>query len=118
MRHPPRVAPLLLAVGLALAATACGGSGSGSSSGSDNEVKVIDSKFEPDQVKVGVGDTVTWSFQGNIDHNVTPVGDNRSTWKASKTQKDGTFEQTFEQAGTYAYICTIHPGMKGTVTVS
>ena len=30
---------------------------------------------------------------------------------------NATFSQTFAKAGTFAYHCAIHPGMKGTVTV-
>ena len=28
-----------------------------------------------------------------------------------------TFEHTFEEAGTFDYVCTVHPGMEGTVVV-
>lgn len=36
---------------------------------------------------------------------------------ASPKLKRGTWERTFEQPGTYHYICTLHPNMTGTVIV-
>ena len=32
-------------------------------------------------------------------------------------QKDGTYEYTADAAGTIEYVCTLHPGMDGTITV-
>ena len=58
-----------------------------------------------------VGDTVTWVWDGQAQHNV--VGDGFQ----SPDQSSGTFKYTFERSGTYRYACTIHPGMEGSVTV-
>jgi len=35
----------------------------------------------------------------------------------SKIQTDGDYRHTFEQAGTFAYRCTVHPTMTGKVVV-
>lgn len=74
-------------------------------------VRVVDNDFEPSDAEVTVGDTLTWQWEGESDHNV--VGDGFS----SPVQRDGTFEHTFSEQGTYAYHCTLHGGMRGTVTV-
>ena len=58
------------------------------------------------------GTRVTWTWVGNNPHNVTADG------FASETQVEGKFIQTFDRAGSYAYACTIHPGMEGTVVVT
>ena len=52
---------------------------------------------------------VIWNWQGNAQHNV--VGDGFE----SDTQVNGTFEHGFDSPGTYTYVCTLHPGMDGTV---
>jgi plastocyanin len=117
MRRPPHVASLLVAAALTFGISACGG-GDGGGSATPGQVSVVDNAFKPAKTTVAPGDTVTWTWNGKVSHNVTPIGDNRSEWKASKTQKDGTYDVTFEKAGTYQYLCTLHAGMKGTVTVS
>lgn len=76
-----------------------------------SSVRVEDNNFEPAAVKVAAGDTVTWEWRGDNDHNV--AGDAFE----SPTQRDGTFRQRFDAPGTYAYHCTLHAGMRGTIVV-
>ncbi|MGH3650032.1 MAG: cupredoxin domain-containing protein [Acidimicrobiia bacterium] len=60
-----------------------------------------------------VGDPVTWVWDDDsVEHNV--VGEDF----ASAIMSDGTFTETFEEPGSYSYVCTIHPGMDGTITVT
>ena len=69
--------------------------------------------FTPDSVSVKAGGTVTWKNTSTISHNVTADG------FASKTLDPGaTFTHTFAKPGTYAFMCTFHAGMKGTVVVN
>lgn len=120
LRRRPRIRSGLvggLAV-VALLGAACGDDDPDTSDLESGEVLVVDNVFRPDRVEVGVGDTVTWRFEGSLPHNVSPAGDNRREWEASDTMTDGTYEWTFERAGSYDYVCTIHPGMDGTVVVS
>jgi len=35
----------------------------------------------------------------------------------SEIQTEGIFSHTFEEVGAYPYLCTLHSGMRGTVTV-
>ena len=74
-------------------------------------VSVKDNFFSPKRATVGKGGTVTWRFVGRAVHNVTF----RSTH--SKTQSRGSFSVKFKNKGRFAYRCTIHPGMVGTITV-
>lgn len=74
-------------------------------------VRVVDNDFEPPDARLTVGDTLTWQWQGDSDHNV--VGDRFE----SPVQRDGTFEHRFTEPGTYTYRCTLHGGMRGSVTV-
>ncbi len=78
------------------------------------KVKMVDSLFKPKAVAVKRGTTVKWKNAGQLDHNVKGSG------FASKTvAPGGGYAFRFSKAGTYKYLCTIHPTtMKGTVSVS
>lgn len=107
---PPRRIAIVAVAALSLLGAACGG-GDDTPAAEPGHVNVIDNKFVPSTIEVLPGDTVTWDFRGAVQHNV--VGDGFK----SENQKDGSFEHTFNSAGTYDYVCTLHPGMKGTVEV-
>ena len=71
--------------------------------------------FGPSRVFVNVGDKVTWKNGSDAPHTVTS---NSGTELASSTLNAGaTFSHTFTATGTFAYHCTIHTYMKGTVVV-
>lgn len=102
----------------ALALSACGGPSAATTPSEDlppavatSDVAVLDNRFDPVSAEVAVGDTVTWTWQGNAMHNV--VGDAFE----SDAQQEGTFTQQFDAAGTYAYRCTLHPDMVGRIVV-
>lgn len=76
-------------------------------------VSVQDDQFVRSTVSVLVGGTVTWTWRGGNQHNVTFTGG-----PASASQTTGTFQRTFPTAGTFSYMCTIHgQSMSGSVTV-
>ena len=104
---------LLAALPLVIVLAACGGDDDDAASSEPGVVVVDDNVFKPKTVTVGVGDTVTWHFEGQSAHNVT-----FKDGEASDLTKDGEFERTFDEKGTYDYACTVHPGMAGSVKVS
>jgi plastocyanin len=129
-------APALIATALGL--SACGGgdddsstvtettSGSSESSGKANapapsgeaaraeKVEIVDFAYDPDPVTVQVGGKVTWLNQDSAPHTATAEDGSFDTG----TLEEGKLKsETFKQAGTYAYICEIHPDMHGTVEV-
>jgi len=75
-------------------------------------VTIKDFSFVPASVTVNAGDTVTWTNSGPSDH--TATGDGFDTGLLSQGQSGSA---TFDSAGTFSYICTPHPFMKGTVVV-
>ncbi len=82
-----------------------------------NTVTIQDYKFEAAIIKVKVGTTVTWTNKDGVRHNVAPDGD--SDLPEGKLIGNGeTYSYTFDKAGTYNYLCTPHPYMKGTVVVT
>jgi plastocyanin len=69
--------------------------------------------FTPQEVKVKVGDTVTWTNHDDIPHTVVSAGKFRS----KPMDTDNTFSFTFTSAGDYKYFCSLHPHMSGMIKV-
>ena len=70
--------------------------------------------FNPDNLSVPAGSTVTWTNTDSVAH--TSTSDTR-TWDSGSVAPHAQFSVTFQAAGTFPYHCAIHPGMVGTVTV-
>jgi plastocyanin len=64
---------------------------------------------------VAVGSTVVWKNLDGTAHTVT-AKDGKS-FASRNIDAGGTFSHTFSTRGTFDYLCTIHPFMKGTITV-
>jgi plastocyanin len=78
------------------------------------KVQIVDFLYEPDPVKIQVGGKVTWQNQDSAPHTATAEDGSFDTG----TIEEGKIKsETFKQAGTYRYICEIHPQMHGTVEV-
>ena len=73
--------------------------------------------FDPADVTVKVGGTVKWTNSDDIPHTVTKDGGPGADFDSGSLDAGATFEQTFDEPGTVDYLCTIHPGQAGTVTV-
>jgi len=80
-----------------------------------NEVSMAKSyRFDPKIVQVKAGDTVTWTNNDNFTHTVKVdgMGDH-------KVGRGDSVAITFDKAGTYQYVCTLHShDMHGTVIVT
>lgn len=83
-------------------------------SASDPAVTIADFHFTPPTTTVHVGDTITWTNDGPSSHTATAKDGSFNTGTLSKGQ---SASHTFTKPGTYAYVCTIHPFMHGTITV-
>ena len=80
--------------------------------GESPTIRIQDQRYDSDHVTIEEGDTVTWVWDdGGMSHDVSGDG------FRSDVQTGGTFSHTFEDAGDYPYVCTLHSGMRGTVTV-
>ena len=139
---PPGRAGRALLLGLALVAglTACGGddgsgegeevgaattsstaapetteaSEDGDEAGVPGEVEIVDFTFTPEEITVPAGTTVTWR---NADEAIHSVADRALGIESEDLAQGGSFEHTYEEAGTFPYVCGIHGYMEGTVVV-
>jgi plastocyanin len=100
------------------ACVAAGAALAPAASAADQPVSLTTSRtFAPAAVTVAPGDSVTWTWSESRSHNVTSVSAGAETI-SSGTKSSGTYVKTFTTPGTYAYHCTLHGGMNGSVTVS
>jgi plastocyanin len=76
-------------------------------------VTIADMRYEPAVLTVKKGDSVTFVNKDIFPHTATAAGQFDS--RAIEPQRKWTFRAT--RAGEFAYICTLHPNMKGTLKV-
>jgi plastocyanin len=124
----------------AVAAVAgCGGGGDGGDGGGDGNTVIAgpggDLVFDPEEITVSTGETVTWEFD-SPNHNVSAwpdmhdevdipegadgFGSMEQGGDAFETVPEGeTYSHTFETTGEFTYVCVPHAGsgMIGTVVV-
>jgi YVTN family beta-propeller protein len=87
---------------------------SGSVPAAAAKVSIAGFAFGPQTVTVKIGERVTWTNNDGAAHTVTFKDGSTS----SKSLSPGdAFTRTFDRAGTYAYACSFHPYMTGTVIV-
>ena len=98
------------------AASSSTAAASSSSSGGGVAIKMQNIAFDPKDVTVKVGQKVTWTNDDSVDHNVT--SQSGESIKSDNFGKGATFSFTPTKAGTIKYVCTIHPGMTATLTVT
>jgi plastocyanin len=77
-------------------------------------VSIKDFAFNPATIQAKVGATITWTNGDSTAHTVTL--DDKSV-DSGNIAPNATFSHAFTQAGSFAYHCSIHQQMKGTVTV-
>lgn len=70
--------------------------------------------FSPATVTINVGDRVTWTNSDAVAHTATATGGAFDTGDIGQGQSASV---RFTKAGTYAYYCTPHPSMTGTIRV-
>lgn len=78
-------------------------------------IKIHNFKFEPANGAISVGETVQFINVDEEPHTVTST-DGAFDSKALDTNQ--TWNYTATKPGTFPYICSVHPFMKGTLTVT
>src|SRR5919202_5187903 len=110
-------------------------SSNSTSTGSGTKVSIVeeasemgDQAYDPNPVKVKVGDTLTWTNDDSQAHTITSGTDSSdpnmgkafdsSPGLATLLSTDQTFSHKFNTAGEFPYFCQLHPTMVGKVVVS
>lgn len=78
------------------------------------QLRIENFKFGPDRLVVAKGTEVTWTNQDDIPHSIvlTTLG-----VRSRVLDTDKAFTYQFSRAGTFAYVCGLHPFMHGEVVV-
>ena len=113
-RARPWAVLVVLVVGL-LAPALVPGMGPARAQVGEAAVDIVDFAFEPATLEIPVGTTVTWTNQGQAPHTATAED---GSFDSGPLDPGGTFSHTFEEPGTYAYFCGIHPDMRATIVVT
>jgi plastocyanin len=71
--------------------------------------------YSPASLSVDQGDTVTWTNQDSVEHDVK-VTQGPASFQSPLLGKGESWSHTFSAAGTYSYICSVHPDMKASVS--
>ncbi|MFF3180058.1 cupredoxin domain-containing protein [Rhodococcus pyridinivorans] len=80
-------------------------------------IEVSNMSYSPASVTIEKGQTVQWHFDDSgLPHDVAGDGPLEGDLK-SELLTEGTYEYTFDEAGTFTYHCTPHPAMVGTIIV-
>lgn len=78
------------------------------------EVEIEDFSYRPDPVTIEEGGKVIWKNRDSAPHTATAAD---GSFDTGTIEEDKIKSETFKEPGTYAYVCSIHPQMHGTVEV-
>ena len=80
------------------------------------DVTMKNIKFVPEAITVKVGQKIHWENTDGPAHTVTATSG--ATFDSGTMDPGATFDYTPTAAGTIKYVCTIHAGQTGTITVT
>ncbi len=86
-----------------------------SPSGQTVEVTVQGFTFDPIELTITAGTTVQWTNMDSAKHTISA---DDGSWGSGNLGQGATFSFTFDQPGTFAYHCEIHPTMAATIIVT
>jgi plastocyanin len=113
----PILAPAKSAGGSAGGYSSGGGGGGGAAGTGAGQVAMRNIQFAPRDITVKVGQTVHWTNDDQVDHDV--VAKTGASFRSPGAfGNGGTFSWKAAKPGKVGYVCTIHPGMGGTITVT
>jgi plastocyanin len=79
-----------------------------------SDVTIKNFSFGPNAITVAAGTTVTWHISDGEPHTVVSAD---GLFRSAAIDTGESFSFKFSKAGTFKYVCTIHPRMVATVTV-
>jgi plastocyanin len=112
--HPEMTATLTVAAPGAIAPPPASAPPVSTPAPGSNEVAMLDFDFAPQVISVPIGTTVRWVNQGVAPHTATAKD---GSFDSGFLSTGDSYTRTFAEAGTFDYLCAIHPAMVGTVVV-
>ncbi|HZP86144.1 MAG TPA: cupredoxin family copper-binding protein [Burkholderiales bacterium] len=109
MRHAV-IAIFLAAAGLAGGVVTAGNETAPPS----HTVEIDGTQFNPARLTIKVGEAVTWINRDPFPHTATSV---RRAFDSGSLAPGQSWRHVFDSPGTYPYLCTLHPTMKGVIRV-
>jgi plastocyanin len=82
---------------------------------SDLAATIVDFAFQPTPTSIVAGSTVTWTNDGVAPHTVTATD---GSFDSGLLSAGATFSRRFDRAGTFAFLCAVHPEMRGSIVVT
>jgi plastocyanin len=79
-------------------------------------VKIDNFVFQPKELVIRAGTTVTWQNADDVPHTATSK-DDPQTFDSGALDTDDKFSFTFNKPGKYTYYCKVHTHMTGVVIV-
>lgn len=107
-----------LAEGLSGAVAGHAETNSAATTDASAETTVVDIKdlaYNPAQLEIPAGTTVTWTNSDTVPHTVT--AQDRALLQSGTMDAGADFSQTFAEPGTFDYFCEFHANMKGSIIV-
>ncbi len=77
-------------------------------------VVVANLAFDPAQITISTGTTVSWINEDSVPHTVTSTD---GAFDSGVFDPGANFTWSFDQPGSFPYVCQLHPQMQGTVIV-
>lgn len=74
-------------------------------------------EFRPGTLSIRRGDSVRWVNKDIVEHTATTPQGSKRPFDSRMIRAGNSWKRTFTQAGTYDYLCTYHPTMKGVIRV-
>ena len=81
-------------------------------------VGLKNSRFDPTEIEIAAGESVSFTNNDPFNHTVTSKDDSTIEYASGNLGEGETFVQSYGEAGSFAFFCEIHPTMRGTVIVS
>jgi plastocyanin len=92
-----------------------GDTGTTAAAGTEENVEIVDFAFNPGELTIAAGSTVTWTnADPNLPHTASSDDD---VFDSGNLNEGDEFSFTFEEAGSFPYFCSVHPTMTGTIVV-
>lgn len=82
--------------------------------GKSHSVRIDGMKFVPERLEVAAGDTIVWTNEDFLPHTVTGAN---AQFESGELGQHKSWKFVARKKGEMAYICRLHPGMRGVLLV-